>query len=155
MVILLLRTTKKYFFNETLFYKREPYNCGQTFQVPNNPSLNSDITVHDLPCICYAIFSTQLWSMKKQRWVNLPLLPKLPDDFSFFNGCSIAIDRQRVLLIGGHHNWPDDLWLYPVSVLLNNQVILYDFLTNSWTWMSPVPLPLYQVSLYHIWSASM
>ena len=88
--------------------------------------------------------------MKKQKWANLPLLPTLPDDFSFFNGCSIAIDRQRVLLIGGHYNWPDKVKLYPLSVLLNNQVILYDFLTNSWTWMSPVPLPLYQVSIYHI-----
>ena len=86
--------------------------------------------------------------MKKQRWANLPLLPRLPEDFSFFRGCSVAIDRQKILLIGGHYNIPVKVECYPVRVLFNNQVILYDFSTNSWTWMSPVPLPLYPVSLY-------
>ena len=132
----------KHFFNI-----RQPYNCGQAFQIPQNPTSNSDITVNDLPCTCYAIFSTQLWSMKKRRWANSPILPRLPEDFSFFSGCSVAVDRQRVLLIGGHHNMPGKVEHYPVSVISNNQVILYDFSTNSWTWMAAVPLPLNQVSL--------
>ena len=124
---------------------RSPDKCGQSFQIPHLST--SALTVNDLPCTCYAIFSTQLWSMKKQRWANLPLLPLLPKDFSFFSGCSIAVDRQRVLLIGGHYNMPGMKKYYPVRVLFNNQVILYDFSTNSWTWMASVPLPLYPVSL--------
>ena len=93
--------------------------------------------------ICYPNYNTQYWSMKKLSWVTFKNQPKLPTNFSMISGCGLSVTRQKVILIGGHRNtknhnhWIDD---YVEKYLPNDQVLMYDFVHNSWTWLTSIPL---------------
>ena len=57
--------------------------------------------MNDENCKCAAMFSTQLWSMKKMTWAKKT--PEFPPNILMLSGCAIPINRNKVLFIGGHY----------------------------------------------------
>ena len=92
---------------------------------------------------CEPNYNTQYWSMKKLGWVTFKNQPKLPTNFSMISGCGLSFRKQKVLLIGGHrikksaYDWLDD---YVEKFLRNDQVLMYDFVHQTWTWLTNIPL---------------
>ena len=104
----------------------------ETFHHDNN--VNMDI------CLNY---NTQYWSMKKLSWVTFKDQPKLPTNFSMISGCGLSLTRQKVLLIGGHRNANNRNSCkhdYVDKYLPNDQVLMYEFVRQSWTWLTSIPL---------------
>ena len=67
-------------------------------------------------CKCSALFSTQLWSMKKMTWAKKA--PEFPPNISMLSGCAVPINRNKVLFIGGHytqHQFSNQQWNSDVS----------------------------------------
>ena len=84
-------------------------------------------------------------------WINGS--PKLPPKISMLSGCVVPLNHQSVLLIGGHHEHQENLKLFshsselshfPTFTPFNNQIVLYDFVTQTWTFMQNLPIE-YQV----------
>ena len=87
--------------------------------------------------------STRFWSMKKLRWVNIKNTQKLPSNFSLISGCALSLNRHDVLLIGGHHTYKpawEETDRFAMTVVPNDQVLLYNSTLQTWTWMEKIPL---------------
>ena len=80
--------------------------------------------------------------MKKKRFS--PMKVKLPPGFGFYSGCSLPIDRHKIMLIGGHYIEYENgivariiLVRYPA----NNQVAQFNILKRKWNHLPGVPIP--------------
>ena len=104
--------------------------------------------------ICGTNHNTRYWSMKKLAWFPVHNQPKLPTNFSMLSGCGLAIERSKALLIGGHQiikKWQNDIPGFPNTYppneipdipntyAPNDQVLMYDFVRQSWTWIRSIP----------------
>ena len=80
--------------------------------------------------------------MKKEVFVQSTL--SLPPGFAFLNGCSIPIDRTKILLIGGHHVRKEEESMndYVVRYPPNNQVVVFDIEKKKWTFQQKVPISI-------------
>ena len=114
----------------------DPYDCSIFFGDP--------FGLGGEPCQCLNRGILHFWSMKKEKFVDLPLpVLTLPNDFGFLTGCTVPLDRNRVLLIGGHHvKNRNNLILeeYLVKHPANNQVAEYDIRNWKWHILPAVPL---------------
>ena len=80
--------------------------------------------------------------MKKLAWTTFHNQTKLPTNFSMISGCGLALERSKALLIGGHQNikkWQNDIPDFPNTYAPNDQVLMYDFVGQSWTWIGSIP----------------
>ena len=92
--------------------------------------------------MCKANLKTHSWSMKKLAWFAFNNQPKLPSNFSMISGCGLALERSKALLIGGHRKsklWENDFPYFPDTNAPNDQVLMYDFVRQSWTWIRNIP----------------
>ena len=99
---------------------------------------NFDIETKD---ICFANYNTRYWSMEKLAWSTFKG-PTLPTNFSMISGCGLALERSKALLIGGNKNIKichNDLPIHPNKYAPNDQVLMYDSVRQSWTWMKSIP----------------
>ena len=103
---------------------------------------------YNAKAICEPNWNTNYWSMEKLAWVTFKNQPKLPTNFSIVGGCGLSVERQKVVLIGGHRNIEtSNGWLLG-NYLPNDQVLMYDFLHETWTWLTNIPLG----NLWPAWS---
>lgn len=89
-------------------------------------------------------FKTQYWSMEKMAWLQTEKFPKLPSNFSMISGCTVAVNRNIVLLIGGQKIWQQTLQANVNYYLVqkhvpNNQVVHYNSQNQKWTWLENIP----------------
>ena len=59
------------------------------------------------------------------------------------SGCSVTVDRNTVLLIGGHYTFKDPLYFsdgYIIDQPLNDQVREFDLGKGKWTKYKDVPI---------------
>ena len=99
--------------------------------------------------------STQVWSIDKESWI---VGPSFDAEVAILHdhACSIALDRNNLLLIGGHYQEirKDSLkdeetviysykyqetYYIPVTTPLNDLVFKYNFPKNNWTKLQNVP----------------
>lgn len=112
----------------------------------------SNLDYDDIENICRANYKTHYWLMKKLAWISIKNQPKLPTNFSMLSGCGLALERSKALLIGGHRNikewqnnfpnimgWQNDIPDFPNMNAPNDQVLMYDFVRQSWTWIRNIP----------------
>ena len=73
----------------------------------------------------------------------------LPKGFAFISGCSVSIDRTKILLIGGHHVRKDAGTIneYVVNHPPNNQVVEFDFMNKKWNFRQEVPISFVRPNL--------
>ena len=100
-------------------------------------------------CQCKTNRRTQLWSMKKMKWMPAP---KLPKGFAFLTGCVLDYSPNYSILVGGHETFehidtPEssedvkDMFVnVPISFPSNSRVIGYDNFDNKWTEHDPIPI---------------
>lgn len=103
-------------------------------------------------CQCKNSGILHFWSMKKETFLDLPLIT-LPNDFGFLTGCTVPLDRNRVLLIGGHHVKNMNALLleeFLVKHPANNQVAEFDFLKRKWHVLPKVPIKVKSNSLFSV-----
>ena len=95
-------------------------------------------------CKCIKSWNVNLWSIKKE--VFLPSITMLPKGFAFLTGCSTAIDRNRIILIGGHYVLTyQGTTLSANSEMIvkypsNDQVVEFNTLNRKWTYLQKVPI---------------
>ena len=73
--------------------------------------------------------------------------PKFTTEFAALrdHACSISVDRDTAVFIGGHHldvKWPEDFLeevYIPLKNPLNDKVFEYDFKNLKWTELPRVP----------------
>ena len=84
-----------------------------------------------------------------EKEVFLSSTSSLPKGFAFINGCSVSIDRTRILLIGGHHVRKDvgTINEYVVNHPPNNQVVEFDFKNKKWNFRQEVPISFVRPNL--------
>ena len=102
----------------------------------------------EFKCQCLVDTKTQLWSINKEKWKSSSsIAPKFSQKFSMMyeKGCSVAIDRNTILFIGGHHLYKlaDTDWygseFVPLIVPFNDLVYEYNFVDRNWTELPKVP----------------
>ena len=100
---------------------------------------NFDESQSPFNCHCKIENSNELWNVDEGYWVAS--YPKLPNDFSLLSGCSVSINRHKILLIGGHHvkKVASDL-IAPMSTPINDQMREFDFVNGTWTTHESVPI---------------
>ena len=103
-------------------------------------------------CHCIVDRWTQLWSIEKEKWKSsTSISPEFSTQFfiMFGKGCSVAIDRNTILFIGGHHLYklPDSEGIgfdnkqeyVPLITPFNDKVYQYNFWSRKWTELPKVP----------------
>ena len=86
---------------------------------------------------------SQLWNIEKGRNIaDYPIVPS--SNFTLLQGyyCSVPINKDKVVLIGGHYV-EYNIWLmlyYPSYDYINNQVWEFDFESGIWTKLVDIPI---------------
>ena len=85
---------------------------------------------------------SQLWNIEKGRKIaNYPIVPY--NNFTLLQGhyCSVPIDKNKVVLIGGHYVLNIyNIYNYPSYDSVNNQVWEFDFESGIWTKLNNIPI---------------
>ena len=92
-------------------------------------------------CKCRKNDLLHFWSMKKESFI--PSTITLPQGFGFLTGCTASLDRNKVILIGGHHVkklYEIRLHEYVIKYPPNDQVVEFDFMKKKWSELPNVPL---------------
>ena len=92
-------------------------------------------------CKCFKNVKIHFWSMKKE--IFIPSTNTLPFGFGFLTGCTASLDRNKVLLIGGHHvktMFNQGLHEFLVKHPANDKVLEFNIETRKWTILPNVPL---------------
>ena len=87
-------------------------------------------------------FKTMIWSMEKMAWLQTKTFPKLPTNFSMISGCTVGVNRNLALLIGGHHvikSYVTSIQYFAQKYYPNNQVLQYNFQNQTWTRLENIP----------------
>ena len=86
-------------------------------------------------------FKTMFWSMEKMAWLQTKTFPKLPTNFTLISGCTVAVNRNLALLIGGHYVIKSNLGIhyFAQNYFPNDQVLQYNFQNQTWTWLENIP----------------
>ena len=96
----------------------------------------------NLPCTCMKNWNVYLWSIGKETFIHTTYL--LPKGFAFLSGCATAIDRNKLLLIGGHYVKKFDCGRDEYEMItkhaLNNQVVEFNVSKRKWTVLQNIPL---------------
>ena len=90
---------------------------------------------------------TQIWSLNKESWYIGPIFNR---EFAILHdhGCSISLDRNNLVFIGGHYvekrfAYNAKVKIYydyiPVTQPINDLVYGYNFLKDEWTKLQNVP----------------
>ena len=95
-------------------------------------------------CHCLVDTWTQLWSIEKEKWKSsTSISPEFSNQFfiMYGKGCSVAIDRNTIIFIGGHHLYklPDSEEYIPLITPFNDLVYQYNFMERKWTKLPKVP----------------
>ena len=107
-------------------------------------------------CNCTRADNLFLWSTK--RAVFIPYNVRFPSGFGFYSGCHVGLDRQKIIMIGGHYmTWneyqfdnhehlemPEE---YFVRLPPNNQAMQFDVLQNKWHLLPHVPIDMNTIGL--------
>ena len=109
-------------------------------------SIGITVNIDDGPKEIQPEFKTMFWSIEKMTWLQTKNFPNLPTNFSMISGCSVALNRNIVLLIGGQHNWQNTLQTnvqpkqyFTHKSFPNNQVLQYNLQNQTWTWLENIP----------------
>ena len=92
-------------------------------------------------CNCFKNVKIHFWSMEKE--IFIPSTNTLPFGFGFLTGCTASLDKNKVLLIGGHHvktMFNQGLHEFLVKHPANNKVLEFNIETRKWTVLPNVPL---------------
>ena len=86
-------------------------------------------------------FKTRFWSIEKMTWLQTKYFPNLPTNFSMISGCTVGVNRDIALLIGGHHVIKSKLGIqyFAQKYFPNNQVLQYNSQNQAWTWLENIP----------------
>ena len=98
---------------------------------------------------------TQVWSIDKESWI---IGPSFHAEVAILHdhACSIALDRNNLLFIGGHYqeirkdslkneetiiysSKNEETYYVPMNTPLNDLVFKYNFPKDSWTKLQNVP----------------
>ena len=77
-----------------------------------------------------------MWSIQKHKWVHGPTLPKSSTDLVIEGGCMLPINRTSVILFGVQKYNQNQV---SPSLSDHQEVLLYNFISNSWTPHSSYP----------------
>ena len=86
---------------------------------------------------------SQLWNIEKGRKIaDYPIVPY--NNFTLLSGhyCSVPINKDKVVLIGGHYV-EYNIWIgyiYPSYDYVNNHVWEFDFDSGIWTKLNNIPI---------------
>ena len=98
-------------------------------------------------------FKTMIWSMEKMMWLQTKNFLKLPTNFSMICGCTVGVNRNRALLIGGHHvikSYVTSIQYLAQKYYPNNQVLQYNFQNQTKTWTKLENIPYEKVSSMNV-----
>ena len=86
-------------------------------------------------------FKTRFWSIEKMTWLQTKNFPNLPTNFSMISGCTVGVNGNLALLIGGHHVIKSNLGIqyFAQNYFPNDQVLQYNFQNQTWTWLENIP----------------
>ena len=80
--------------------------------------------------------------MEKMIWLQTKNFPKLPTNFSMISGCTVGVNRNIALLIGGHHvikSYMKGIQYFTQKYFPNDHVLQYNSQNQTWTWLENIP----------------